>query len=556
MTKKDDLSLNDSVSTSATESSPLLGTLPVPRQIQYTLLVNLDNLIQFILKILEKCKHNKLVQLLPSLIVGLAIWFGVPDHDELTPTAIHILAVFMSSIVALLTTRLDMSLIVLFGLVILSLTRSFQCTDAVTGGSVECRLCQSRDPISGDLYHCDGRAQSFRQSLEGFSTPVVWLIFAAFHLGRAVDITRLGKRASVQLIQLFGTSTLGLAYSIEICEVVLAPFVPSNTARGGGIVLPVVSSLTASLGSTVDQDPQLGALLSLVGAHSNLVSASLFMTGMAANPLVVSKAKVVFPHINFNFVRWTIGASVPALVSLILMPILFSWWCDTRRQIGSGEQVKNLTEEQLKELGPIATCEKMLCIILVICLMLWVGSDLDSGLVALLGILLLLLTDVLTWKDVAGNTNAWDTLFWLGGFVTIAQQLSDAGASAYLGEHISTGIDNMGLPPIPTIPILYFATCFMFSSLSTHIVALNVTFMEAGKHLGVNPMILVPCIAYFSSLGGCMTNFSTGSVAMYYSQGFIGRGRWFALGARVAVLHLVVYFTVGVLWWRCLGWLE
>lgn len=392
------------------------------------------------------------MQLLPSLIVGLAIWFGVPDHDELTPTAIHILAVFMryvfrsclnllqkkttnmsqfSSIIALLTTRLDMSLIVLFGLVVLSLTQSFQCTDAVTGGSVECRLCQSRDPISGDLYHCDGRAQSFRQSLDGFSTPVVWLIFAAFHLGRAVDITRLGKRASVQLIQLFGTSTLGLAYSIEICEVVLAPFVPSNTARGGGIVLPVVSSLTASLGSTVDQDPQLGALLSLVGAHSNLVSASLFMTGMAANPLVVSKAKVVFPHINFNFVRWTVGASVPALVSLILMPILFSWWCDTRRQIGSGEHVKNLTEEQLEELGPMATCEKvydlfellchivdfimsdddfiviqMLCIILVICLMLWVGSDMDSGLVALLGILLLLLTDVLTWKDVAGNTNA------------------------------------------------------------------------------------------------------------------------------------------------------
>ncbi|CAM0140273.1 unnamed protein product [Umbelopsis sp. WA50703] len=217
------------------------------------------------------------------------------------------------------------------------------------------------------------------------------------------------------------------------------------------------------------------------------------------------------------------------------MPILFSWWCDTRRQIGSGEQIKKLTEEQLEALGPMATCEKLLCIILVICLMLWVGSDLDSGLVALFGILLLLLSDVLTWKEVAGNTNAWDTLFWLGGFVTIAQQLSDAGASAYLGEHISTGIDHMGLPPIPTIPILYFATCFMFSSLSTHIVALNVTFMEAG---------------------GCMTNFSTGSVAMYYSQGFIGRGRWFSLGARVAVLHLVVYLTIGILWWRCLGWLQ
>jgi DASS family divalent anion:Na+ symporter len=103
----------------------------------------------------------------------------------------------------------------------------------------------------------------------------------------------------------------------------------------------------------------------------------------------------------------------------------------------------------------------------------------------------------------------WDTLFWLGGFVTIAQQLSDAGASEYLGQHISTGIITLGLPAIPTLPILYFATCFMFSSLSTHIVALNVTFMEAGKHLNVNPMVLVPCIAYFSSLGGCMVSLRT-----------------------------------------------
>lgn len=38
--------------------------------------------------------------------------------------------------------------------------------------------------------------------------------------------------------------------------------------------------------------------------------------------------------------------------------------------------------------------------------MLWVGSDLDSGLVALLGITLLLFTDTLNWKDIVTNTNA------------------------------------------------------------------------------------------------------------------------------------------------------
>jgi DASS family divalent anion:Na+ symporter len=63
-------------------------------------------------------------------------------------------------------------------------------------------------------------------------------------------------------------------------ELLLAPFVPSNTARGGGIVLPVVQSIANTLGSTPSQNPKIGGFLMLVGAHSNLLSASMYLTGM------------------------------------------------------------------------------------------------------------------------------------------------------------------------------------------------------------------------------------------------------------------------------------
>lgn len=55
---------------------------------------------------------------------------------------------------------------------------------------------------------------------------------------------------------------------------------PSNTARGGGIVLPVVNSIATTLGSTPTHDSKLGAFLMLVGSHSNLLSASMYLTGM------------------------------------------------------------------------------------------------------------------------------------------------------------------------------------------------------------------------------------------------------------------------------------
>jgi hypothetical protein len=83
------------------------------------------------------------------------------------------------------------------------------------------------------------------------------------------------------------------------------------------------------------------------------------MTGMAANPLVVTKAKLVFPGIEFNFVTWILGASVPALATLLMMPILFMWWCNADRHVGSGEQVKQLVNDQLFDLGAMAACEKV-----------------------------------------------------------------------------------------------------------------------------------------------------------------------------------------------------
>lgn len=108
-------------------------------------------------------------------------------------------------------------MLVLTGLTLLSITRSFECIDHATGLLTECRLCGQQNPLFTDLiYDCKGGNESFKKSLEGFSSSVVWLIFAAFHLGKAVEITQLGRRLSLLMIKTFGKHTLGLAYAIVL----------------------------------------------------------------------------------------------------------------------------------------------------------------------------------------------------------------------------------------------------------------------------------------------------------------------------------------------------
>lgn len=107
-------------------------------------------------------------------------------------------------------------MLVLTGLTLLAVTHSFECVDHVTGFLTECRLCGETNPLSGDVFECEAGKESFKQSLEGFSSSVVWLIFAAFHLGKAVQLTNLGRRLSLIMIKVFGKHTLGLAYAIVL----------------------------------------------------------------------------------------------------------------------------------------------------------------------------------------------------------------------------------------------------------------------------------------------------------------------------------------------------
>ncbi|KAG0173406.1 hypothetical protein DFQ28_001580 [Apophysomyces sp. BC1034] len=439
------------------------------------------------------------------------IWFGVRPNDELTTTAVRLLAVFSSCICALITTSVDISVLVLTGLTLLAVTHSFECVDHATGDKIECGLCGQTNPSTHLIYQCNASKESFEKSLKGFSSSVVWLIFAAFHLGKAVQLTQLGRRLSLVMIKFFGKRILGMAYAIILSELLLAPFVPSNTARGGGIVLPVVQSIATSLGSTPLEQPEIGGFLVLVGAHANFLSASMYLTGMAPNPIVVAKANQLFPDLHFGFMTWLIGSIVPALTCALALPYIlrrsYGLGSNDQDHKSSNDSIIRHSQIELEHMGSMSLREWKLCLTLLTCLGLWVTSGytkMNTTLVALMGIVALLFTRTVTWEDIVGNTNAWDTLFWLGGFVTMAEQLSEAGASAYLGRKISYTIEELGLAPLPCLAVAYFLTTFLFSSLSAHTVAFAATFLDAGKFLGAQPMLLTALLGYFGALGGCM----------------------------------------------------
>ena len=104
------------------------------------------------------------------------------------------------------------------------------------------------------------------------------------------------------------------------------------------------------------------------------------------------------------------------------------------------------------------------------------------------------------------------------------------------------------------LTLIYFYSMYFFSMLTAHIVALVGTIFLVASGVGLNPFLVVGVMAYFSNLCGCLTNYSTGPVIIYFGNGYVQPLTWFRIGFIVSIYHLVVWLGIGSIWWKMIGW--
>lgn len=389
----------------------------------------------------------------------------------------------------------------------------------------------------------------------GFSNTTVWLIFTAFLFARAVTATGFGLRVAYLFIRRFGRSSLALGYSIAAAGVVLAPFIPSDTARGGGIVFPV----TRSLAQAFDSEPgptagRLGSFLMLVAFHANYAASAMFLTGMAANPLAADFARDL-ARVELTWTRWALAASVPGLLALIVVPwFLYRLYPPATRET---EHARTLARAELHQMGRMRREERWLVAILLAVMAGWVSSpwhQVPNTFVALGGLAAILLTRVLSWSDLLAESKAWDALVWFAGLIMMAEALLDSGVIKKVTGSLFAHTGHWPWPmALVVIVVAYLYVHYAFASMTAQVTALYPAFLAAALLAGVPPLVAALPLAFFSSLNACLTHYGTGSAPVFFGSGYVSQARWWKAGFLLSLVHLVLWLGTGLLWWRLIG---
>lgn len=403
------------------------------------------------------------------------------------------------------------------------------------------------------------------QALKGYADPIVWLVLAAFFISRGMVKTGLGRRIALLFIRAIGHHSLGLGYALATTDVVLASVIPSTGARSGGIVFPIAKSLSEAYESRPGHSARrLGAYLSVTLYQCDVIACAMFLTGQASNA-IIAKFALQEVGINLTYSRWLVGAIVPGLLSLALIPLIIYKLFPP--EIKHTPAAAEFAREELKLMGPMTWAEKMMLWVFALVATLWIVGDklpwmsggmlpaLNYSVVALVGICVLLLSGVLEWEDVLGERGAWDVFIWYGGLVRMAEALGETGITKRFAD--SAGLMTSGLAwwsAFAVLLFIYFYSHYGFASITAHVTTMYIPFLAIIIKVGVPPALAVLTLAFFSNLTASLTNYGTTSAPIWFGAGFVKQRTWWWLGLIVSVPNILIWTAVGFLWWKILGW--
>lgn len=471
---------------------------------------------------LSKVNTRQIIAISLPIVLGGLLWL-TPSPDGINEKAWHLFAIFLATIVSFILRPLPIGAAATIGLVICIITNTLK----------------------------------LEEGLSGFSSTTSWLTLSSFFIARAILKTGLAIRIGYVFMSILGRNTLALSYGLLATDLILAPVMPSGNARSGGVVFPLVKSISSAFQSEPFDGTanRIGTFLMKTAFQGTHITTAMFLTSMVANPLMAELAEKM-AGVKISWTTWALAAFLPGMISIAVMPIVVYKLCPP--QIKQTPEATKLAHTKLKELGKIKQSELWMICIFIILLFLWTLGDsmmgVKSATTALIGIVLLLISNLLTWDDILAEKQARDIFVWFSVLLTMASYLNEFGFTAWSSQIIKTLIQ--GWPwqiAFLVLSLMCFYNTYFFASKTALASAMYPAFLAIALAVGVPPMYAALVLAFFMNLSGCLTHYGAAVAPVYYGAGYIDLTTWWKTGFVLSLVYIPVWLIIGGFWWRVLG---
>lgn len=364
-----------------------------------------------------------------------------------------------------------------------------------------------------------------------FSSPIIFLFMGGFVLAGALSKHALDKMLALKLIKLargnFYRSAvlLMLATSLVACWVSNTSTVVMMIPLALGILTllkkEIVTNEAKFLMLGIAYAANIGGILTIISSPPNAIGAEI---------------------LEMSFLDW-IKYSLPIfLISFPIMVIVLTLYFKPSKKMRIGRM-----SFERKQDAPIKTLIAIFTLIIglwmldgVIAPLLNIGSGFNA-VVAVLGIFLIYITGILSWKEILKSIN-FDVLFLFGGGLTLGMLLVESG----LGELLVGSVSGL----IETVPLFLFLWILVAFSIvltefmsNTASAAMMLPLLYAfAIQLNINPVILV-LPATFAASYGFMLPAGTPPNALVFSTGLVPQKDMLKAGLMLNLIFSLVLTT-------------
>ncbi len=375
----------------------------------------------------------------------------------------------------------------------------------------------------GDIVRIHGIAAGYKEIVRmSFGNDLILFFLGVFLLSGAFTETSLGKRMTLLMLRLMGTSTKMVILGFLVLGTILSMWI-SNVGVAA-ILLPVSVGILKNMDAK-PLESNFGKALMIATCWGPGFGGIATPAGSGPNPIAINFMRDLC-GVNISFLEW-MKIGIPA--SLMLIPfgwalLLLMFPPETKRIPIAKEDIKT----QLAGLGRLSSDEKSTMIVFGIVITLWIfnpviktvtgGSiDLPISMVSILGGMLLFLPpfNVMSWERASRHIS-WDSIILIMASLGLGMMTFHTGAARWLSLTFLGGVKSFG--PL----VLIFAVVasvmvikiFLASNTVTGIVVIPIL-ISLAQGFSMDPWILVGPAAFTSSLGFILVTQSPTNVIPY-----------------------------------------